>query len=127
MKALGIDYGTKKIGLAISSEDRKLAFPYGVYPNNEKFYKTLRDIITKEHITHIVIGKSLNFKRAPNSVMKDIEAFKEMLEKEHNKPISFIDETFTTKEAERLQGKHKKIDASAAALILSTYLEQKKG
>jgi len=126
MKALGIDYGTKKIGIAVSSENGELAFPYGVYENDEKFLDTLEAIFTKEKISEVVIGKSLNFKRIPNKIMSDINALKLKIEHKHSLPVFLIDETFTTKEAERIQGKHKKIDASAAALILSTHLDQKK-
>ena len=60
MKILAIDYGKKWIGLAVSDDERKLAFPYKTLENNSKLFPALNEIIKKEDIYKIVIGLPLN-------------------------------------------------------------------
>ncbi|MEK9170784.1 MAG: RuvX/YqgF family protein, partial [Patescibacteria group bacterium] len=62
MKILGIDYGEKWVGVAISDDERKMAFPYETWENNFKLFSRLNEIIKKEDIYNIVIGLPLNKK-----------------------------------------------------------------
>lgn len=124
MKALGIDYGLKKIGIAISDEGRSFAFPHSVVANDEHTLKKILAICEKEKVDTIVVGESLNLDKTENPLMKKIRPFKEDLERKSHLPVVFQEEIFTTKEAERIQGKHATLDASAAALILKSYLER---
>lgn len=150
MRFLGIDYGEKRIGIAISDEEGKFAFPLAVLENDlsrtfrrkiqvgrNKFLSTkkndrkvrdkkilaeIKKICEKEKARKIVLGLPLDLKNQPTHSTRQVENFKIKLEKITGLPVSFEKEFFTTKEAERIQGKHKKIDASAAALILKHYL-----
>ena len=122
MKFLGIDYGLKKIGIAKSDSDGQMAFPMKNIANNEHVYKEIKDIIEVENIEHIVIGKSLNYKREENPIMEQAYTFAKELTEKTGLDISFFDETLTTAEALRAQEKGSKLDASAAALMLNSYL-----
>ena len=123
-RLLGIDFGLKRIGVAITDEKRQFAFPYDVMENDSGTIRKISVLVKKEKIKKIILGLPLNPQGAPNPILKKAEKFKEKLEKIAKIPVAFESEVFTTKEAERIQGKHKKIDASAAALILKSYLER---
>lgn len=125
-KYLGIDYGTKRVGVAISDDAGTLAFPLGVI-QNLKPEDTAREIWNicgvKGGIEDVVLGESKNFKGEDNAVMEDVRQFAEHLKANHLNVI-FEPEIFSTMQAERLQGQRSDIDASAAAVILQSYLER---
>lgn len=138
MKYLGIDYGTKKIGLAVSDTEGNMAFPYMLLKNDKDPVHTIADIITKEHIEHTVLGYSVDHTGKENSVMKFVHDFKEQLEKVTQIPVSFQKEFMTSVFARQdfdgksknnaRQVKQKKMgddDMAAAVLILQRFLEKK--
>lgn len=137
MRYLGIDYGTKKIGLAKSDDDGRLAFPHKIIPAGNSLSAIL-EVIEKEKIDIVVMGESMNLKNEPNIIHEEIKAFAGLLERESKKPVHLIKEFFTSSEARwgtkrkkpvanpHRSGKpHKKkeVDDSAAALILQRYLD----
>src|SRR3989338_2590556 len=126
MRFLGIDYGTKRIGLALSDEEANFSFTHDVWANDKSFFQKITDFIKEKSVGAIVIGESLDFKQQNNPIMEDISALKERIEKEMKLPVHLEPEFFTSAEARRLQGKHEKTDASAAAIILQSYLDKKK-
>lgn len=123
---MGIDYGEKRIGIALSDEEGKFAFPHSVLKCSTFNVEQIKKICEEKKVQKIIIGESLDYKGRPNPIMKKIEKFRLLLEKGIDLPIIYQPEVLTTKEAERLQSKGKKIDASAAALILSSYIEKEK-
>lgn len=137
MRYLGIDYGSKRVGLAISDEGGVLAFPYKILTNNLELIDSIHNICGQEEISAIVLGESHDLSGQPNKIMGSIEEFKRNLEAELDLPVFFQKEFMTTIEARGRGGKEinnaKKIgkikqapaDASAAALILSRYLDKK--
>ena len=137
MRYLGIDYGSKRVGLAISDEEGMMAFPYKIVQNNQELLDTIHNICGQEEVGGIVIGESFNNAREPNEIMKDIKIFAEKLNSEVGLPIYMEKEFMTTIEARGREGKEvnnaKKIkkgeqaaaDASAAALILQRFLDRK--
>lgn len=120
---LGIDYGAKRIGLAVSDERRVLAFPKIILDNNENALAKLKEIIKTENISELVIGESVDFAGKPNAVAAEIDAFVLKLKK-FELPVHSQKEFLTSVEARRLQGSKDKVDASAAALILQRYLDK---
>lgn len=136
MRFLGIDYGTKRIGIAISDENGTLAFPKGLVPNDLNALKVIGDILKKENISEVVVGESLDLKGSPNPLFKEIKIFVQELQSKFNLPIHMEREFLTSVEARRKEGKGKnnarkvkkqksvKVDASAAALILQRYLDK---
>lgn len=120
---LGIDYGLKKIGLAISLSS--LPQPLAVIPNNPKALDKIAQIITKNKIAKIIIG-------LPEGQLREgIILFARLLSKKTNAPVLFQDETLTTQDAIAIsvqlshsRTKRKRLeDAFAAALVLKSYLE----
>ena len=89
MKILGIDYGKKWTGTAISDDERKLAFPYETLENNFKLFSHLNEIIKKESIYKIVIGLPLNKKMRATNQTTEVENWAEKLIKEVDLPIDF--------------------------------------
>jgi putative Holliday junction resolvase len=126
MRLLGIDFGSKKVGLALSDERGVMAFPHSVVPNDEKLLKTIETLVGKEGVTKIVIGHSVNREGGPNKIQGAIEACMLDLTLSLGIPIELEPEQYTTQEAERIQGKSSMTDASAASLILNSYLMRNK-
>jgi putative holliday junction resolvase len=122
MRKLGIDYGTKKVGIAMTDPSGSMAFPHAVLPNNKQFFGELVTIIENHKVTEIIIGQSLDKNGKPNAVQTAIESLVLDLTLTTGLPVHLVPEQFSTKAAERIQGKHKLVDASAAALILESYL-----
>ena len=124
MRFLGIDYGTKRVGLALSDEDGQLAFPKSVLSNTDSLIDEIREICVEENISGIVIGESLDLDGTPNPLMKDIGIFMEKLKEEINIPLHLEPEFLTSHQAQKIQGKNKMLDASAAAIILQSFLDK---
>lgn len=137
MKYMGIDYGTKRVGIALSDDDGVFAFPYEIILNNLSLVESIGIICQKEEVAAFVLGESHDLSGKPNKVMGSIEHFKRALEAEYEIPIYFQKEFMTTVEARGREGKEMhtarkttkevqvKADASAAALILQRFLDKK--
>jgi len=123
---LGIDYGTKRVGLALSDEAGCLAFPEKVLFNAPDLAKTISEICAKNKISRIVLGQSLSSSGAENPIQTEITLFKTELERISDLPVHFEPEILTTNEASRYQKGRDFKDASAAAIILQRFLEKNK-
>lgn len=95
MKYLGIDFGTKNIGLAISDEGGKIAFPFKVITRN-KAEEDISEIIKNESIDEIVCGDTLQGNKEENSVTPLLNEFVSSLEEITGKKIILQNESFTT-------------------------------
>lgn len=129
MRYLGIDFGTKKVGLALSDESGAMGFPHSVLPNSPRLLAEVSALVAKENVGAIVIGESLDFSGKENPVAKDARAFGEELSKATGLPVSYEFEALTSQEASRsIDGMRERqaspVDASAAALILTSYLSR---
>jgi putative Holliday junction resolvase len=125
MKYLGIDYGTKRIGIAISDDGGEFAFPKGIVDAKNAVAEIVA-LCQKEHIEGIVIGKSVASNGADNDIVVATEKFKEKLNVATRSPkpeIYFQQESFSTVEAHRYQVDAGKRDDSAAAIILQRFLD----
>lgn len=129
MRYLGIDYGTKKIGLALSDEAGTMGFPHSILPNDSGALDELVALISEQHVEAVVMGESLDFSGAENPVAKEARAFAAQLAEAAGVRVAFEPEMLTTQEARRdyegvHQAKSGNVDASAAALILTSYLSR---
>lgn len=123
-KYLGIDFGNKRVGLATSDDLGQMAFPYLVILNDKNLLEKIEEIIKKKNITDIVIGESKNYAGESNKIMTEIEKFVNVL-KEKTKLNVFLEPEFmTSSQAEQIQGKNDMHDASAATIILQSYLDK---
>jgi len=123
MKILGIDYGSKWIGLAISDDNRRLAFAYKTLENNQKIFSILNEIVKKEEIYKIVIGLPLNKQMRSTWQTAETENWARELIKKVEIPFDFENEIFTSKAADKLGAKNQ--HAAAAAIFLQSYLDRK--
>jgi putative holliday junction resolvase len=126
MRYLGIDYGEKRIGIALSDESGTLAFPHIVYKNSKDVAAKIVELIQKEKVSEVVIGESLDLVGKENPIMSSISQLKELIESLARIPVLYEPEFFTSVQAEKIQGKTAGSDASAASIILQSYLDRKK-
>ena len=138
MKYLGLDLGTRTLGVSISDTTKTIATTYGTIHFIEEDYnraiKELSAIIEKEPIEKIILGfpKNMNGTIGPRALVT-LE-FKKMLEEIFKIPVEMQDERLSTKEASGYMIKadmsrkkrKKKIDGLAANIILQTYLDKRK-
>ena len=123
MRYIGIDFGMKRIGVALSDQDGDFAMPHSVIENGKGATTTVAALAKKECVGAIVIGRSLDYKGAPNPIMRKAQQFAHDLEKLSGLAVLYENEFLTSAEAERIQGKTETLDASAAALILKSFLD----
>jgi putative holliday junction resolvase len=126
MRIMGIDYGSKKVGVAFTDESGSMAFPHAVVPNTPKLLDVIVGLIHEKKVDEIVIGHSLDKEGKPNKVHAAVEALMLDLTLQVGIPIHLQPEQYSTQAAIQLQGKNAKTDASAAALILDAYLTKRK-
>ncbi len=124
MKYLGLDYGTKRIGIAISDDNGEFAFPKGIVSPRDAVAEIVA-LCEKEGIGAIVIGKSVASNGMDNDIVPATEKFKETLSKAIQLPMFFQQESFSTVEAHRYQTAAGNRDDSAAAIILQRFLDTK--
>lgn len=126
MRKLGIDFGSKKVGIALTDESGTMAFPHGVWPNDSELLAKVEQLIEAEGVMEIVIGHSKNKDGSDNVVQAKIEEFIGDLTLRLPVPIHLQPEQYSTQEALRIQGRNDQTDAAAAAIILDSYLTKKK-
>lgn len=135
-RIVGIDFGQKRIGIAITDELKIIATPLETVANNFIF-EYLKNLVQKYEIEAFVVGKPLNMKSELSDSARFTEPFVKKLQKTFpNIPIERIDERFTSKiatQAIRDSGAKKKVrqdkslvDTVSAAIILQSFLEMKK-
>ena len=145
MKYLGVDYGTKHIGVAVSDDEGRVAFPLTVITASPLSAGEVAALARERGVSTIILGESRGLRGQRNAVAEDVELFKKDLEELASAPVRFEQEFFTSalaarqftpeekspsgvgrSRASRKQNpEHKDLDASAAALILQTYLDKK--
>lgn len=125
MRLLGIDYGTKRVGIAVSDQNAEYALPFSTISNSKRMIDEIVEIAKNNAIEEIALGESKNYKGEANAILPATLELKKNLEAKglivHLEP-----EFMTSAHVEKLQGKTDTIDASAAALILQSFLDKRK-
>jgi len=126
---LGIDYGTKRMGLAWSDE-LGIALPLKTIPgvDSQGCWDELRQVVEERRISRFVVGYPLHMDGSVGKRAKEVDRFVSRLEDEFDLPVSKVDERLTSLAAEEALGKKAKpkdgkIDATAAGLILKDFLD----
>jgi putative Holliday junction resolvase len=132
-RILGVDYGTVRLGLAVSDPDRKIAFPLETYTRrgSDADAAHFRALIEEEQIGLIVVGLPIHLSGREGQKAGEARAFAKWLGAVTGLPIAFADERFTTVEAESalweagLTHKKRKArrDKIAAQMLLQAYLD----
>jgi putative Holliday junction resolvase len=133
MRYLAIDYGKKRIGLAICDASEMIASPLTVIDGGKDPIKRIVEIVTQEGVGAIVVGMPLNMDDSQGSQAKVTIEFAQRLKKHIDIEILFQDERLSSFAAEEKMApaefsrkkKRKHLDAVAAAQILETFLENR--
>jgi len=140
-KLLALDFGEKRIGIAVSDENKKYSFARDYMQNDKDFLPGIFRLIREENITRIIIGYPLNFKSEKTIQTEKTEAFRKTLEdylfkNSYTADIIFFDERLTSKIAESgllNSGMKKKkrqekgiVDSMSAQIILQDYIDKLK-
>ena len=119
---MALDYGHLRVGVASTDESGQFALPRMTLPNDEYLLEKVLEFKDREGVGKIIMGESRNLDGQPNPILAESEKFKYKLEK-RGVEVVFHPEMLTTMEARRLQGGSELTDASAAALILKSFID----
>lgn len=133
MRIIGIDYGQKRIGLAMSDPLGITSQPLPFLPNDKQTFTNLKKLVEENQVQEIVIGLPINMKGLPTEMTKEVEKFSKDLEAYVSVPIILQDERLSTMESEKLlieanvsRDKRKEVrDSMSASIILQDYLERR--
>jgi len=127
MKILGIDYGTKNIGLALSDDEANFAFPYTTINNQQSTINNIKEICEKEKVEKIIIGLPINLDGQETDTTQKVKKFILKLKANLDLPIETIDERLSTVQAHKL-GANKKsanIDEVSAQILLQNWIDRR--
>ena len=133
-RIIAIDYGEKRIGLALTDPLFIFAYPFKTLPNDSNFFNELRKIINEQNILKIILGYPLKESGELSSITEEVLKFKKKLENAYKLEVVLKDERYTSSIAKEIINKTvtKKskrrdkglIDKSSAAIILQDYLDE---
>ncbi len=125
-KYLGIDYGAKRIGIAVSNTEGTIAFPRETIPNDAQLSALLKRLVADEKIESIVVGDTRSFSNLENPVTKEAENFVARLKNESALPVQSAWEAGSSVEASRYAPEDSgHSDGAAAAIILQRFIDMK--
>ncbi|NTV44829.1 MAG: pre-16S rRNA-processing nuclease YqgF [Candidatus Yonathbacteria bacterium] len=122
---LGIDYGTKRVGIAVSDESGRLAFPKKVVPQSPMLLEVIQLFAEEANAQGVVLGESRDLSGRPNPIFDEIKRFGDSVAERTGLPVAYEPEYWTSQEARKTQGMTDMNDASAAALILQRFLDKR--
>lgn len=135
-RILAIDYGEKRIGIAVSDPMQIIATPLMTLPNNKDFLLELKKIVVEKNVELILVGTPIKEDGSESRLKKEIDNFFQQIKNELKVEIILYDERYSSKIAEQqiLESVLKKskrrdkglIDRSAAAVFLQNYLDKKR-
>lgn len=135
-RILGIDFGLKRIGLALTDPLLTFSYPYTTISNNNFLWHNLKSIIEEKNVNKIILGFPKKSKRADKDITKNVLEFKNELSLKFNLEIIFWDESYTSEMAKQIviksvakKSKRKDkglIDQNSAAIILQEYLDERR-
>ena len=135
MAVLGIDLGSRRIGLAISDPDGRVALPAGTLESRGRKadLAAIRSLAQERGVRRVVVGLPLHMDGRAGPEARAAQSFAEALGRELGLPVETLDERWTTREAERTlretggggrRSRRGAADTVAATLLLRTFLER---
>jgi putative Holliday junction resolvase len=132
-KLLGVDYGSVRVGLAVTDPERKFAFPLATYHRRSRDEDAafFRELVAREEVGGLVVGLPLHTDGREGQKAAEARAFGRWLSETSGLPAVFFDERFTTAQAESAlwsagltHAKRKeRRDRVAAQILLQAYLD----
>lgn len=123
MRYLGLDYGARRIGIALSDVGAQFAFPYSTIPNDASAIDRIEEICKKEEVREIVMGDTRAANEMGNAITPEAERFAAALGQHSGKEVRLVREAWSSAEAARFAPKGVHDDAAAAAIILQRFLD----
>ena len=133
VRLLGVDYGTVRIGLAVTDPERKIAFPLATYERRgqEKDAAFFASLIAEQDIRQIVVGLPIHLDGREGTKAAEAREFGRWLAEATKLPVVYFDERFTTVHAEQLlwlagmthKRRKERRDKVAAQIMLQGYLD----
>lgn len=132
-RILGIDYGRKRIGIAVTDPLKMFASPLTTLDNDSKFWDNFEAILAEYKVGTIVLGYPLKESGDKADLSDTVERFGEKIKRKYNIPVELVDERYSSQIAfenmvKSITSKRKRqdkslIDRNAAAVILKDYLD----
>ena len=134
VRVLGLDYGRKRIGLALSDPLGWTAQPYGYIARDKGTVDRLAEIVREREVSELVLGYPRKMSGEAGDMAQEVDRFAEKLREGLKLPVHLVDERLTTAASERLlieanvrRKKRKEVrDQMAAALILQGFLNRRR-
>lgn len=127
MKYIGIDYGTKRTGIAISDPDGRLAVVKETIhaESQHESIARIKQIVEEDHVDVVVVGLPVNLESQPTEMTHQVQRFIEKLRNHLTVPVQTVDERLTSEmAAQLLRGvKHSERDQVAAQILLQNFLD----
>jgi len=136
-RILGIDYGSRRVGLALSDPLGIIAQPIDALQQSSHLINDIQSVIEREQVRIVVVGLPLNLKGQEAKTAQEVQKFVEQLRSTVSMQVETWDERFTTAIAQKTlltmgtkkkerQQKNGRIDSMAAAVMLQNYLDSRK-
>ena len=135
MRLMSLDYGERRIGIALSDPEQLITFPYRTIDTKKTpdVVKEIVLIIKDQAVGALIVGNPLSANNTDTKKSKQIKKFVAMLSNHVSIPITLWDESYTTRSAielmnqahKKLKKNRDKVDQLAASLILKDYLEHR--
>lgn len=130
-RVAAIDFGLKRIGIAVSDNNRKVALPVGIVEGGKKAIQNIKAALPLKEVDLILIGLPLELSGKKGTMAQMVEEFAKAIEEALGIPILLVDERLSSKGAEvymkeislNRKSRSEKIDMIAATLLLQTYLD----
>ncbi len=133
---LGIDFGEKRVGVAITDPTRTIAQPLKTisYTSLKKLVTEIKTLLNEKQVVKVIVGLPLSMKGSDSAQTRVVREFAERLRKSCAVPVELIDERLTTVQAHQVMhqmgkkpSRHReKVDQIAAQYILQTYIDREK-
>jgi len=127
---MALDWGTKKIGVALADGETRMAFSYEIFDGVPAFFQALDNLVKTRHITNVIVGVPFHAQFADARRDQDVRALGKRISQQYPEiTVHFLDEMFTTKMAQqtlREIPRHKMggDDAEAARILLQEWLDR---
>lgn len=127
MHLLAVDFGTKNIGLAWADTTLGVVLPYGTVPGKTTEVKAaeLARLIAEEQISKVLVGFPLGLGGSENKNTERVKKFVFEVQKKTSVPVEYVDERFSSQQADAMSGGATR-DERAAMVLLQSYLEKNK-
>lgn len=125
-RVMGIDYGSKRVGIALTDEAGRIAFPKAVVPNDKFLARTIADLVRGHDVEEVVVGESTDNRGRDNPIARNARALGTDLVRLTGVTIHYEPEFYSSQEVRTHTG-GRSVDAEAAAVILNSFLTKRHG